>query len=199
MFLVRGYTTITDIWNAPYDVSIPIKFTLEDAGLIKYTSGNSYDFRISSANGLVKYYPQNLDKAPMPYYNIFLRIMSALVPLFVFYLLHKIIQNAIRETPFLHSNSKKMKWIGFSLIFLGFLSTMKVIAGMDFLESHVSSELISFTTYSKDSSPYNSGYRAGYLMGTFFRSEFVLGLIAIFGSEILRYGISLQEEAELTI
>ena len=92
MFVIRGLMTISDIWNTPNEIAIPINFSIEEAGNIKYQNGNAYDFRIRQATGIVQYYPQNLDKAPMPLFNILIRLFSALLPIFVFFLLHKIMQ-----------------------------------------------------------------------------------------------------------
>jgi len=166
MFVVRGLNTITDIWNTPNEIAIPINFSIEEAGNIKYQNGNAYDFRIRQAAGIVQYYPQNLDKAPMPIYNILI--------------------------------ITRMRWIGIGLVGLGILTVIKRYSGLDFLTNHVISDVISFTTLTGDSA-YNSGYMFGTFLGVFFRSELVLGFTALFGSEILRYGINLQRESELTI
>ncbi len=198
MFAVKGVKTITDIWNDPYEIAIPVNFTLEEAGKIKYQDGNVYDFRIRQAEGTVQYYPQNLDNAPIPIYNIFIRILSVLLPILVFFLLHKIMQTSIRQTPFDLKNVKRMRWIGIGLMVLGILTIFKRYNGLDFLANHVISDVISFSMVKADSA-YNSGYMLGKFLGIFFRSELVLGCIALFGSEILRYGINLQQEHELTI
>ncbi len=71
IFLVRGINTIRSIIESPQEVSTSIYFTLEEAGKITYKNIGSYDFRITNASGNIKYYPQNMDKASIPYYRIF--------------------------------------------------------------------------------------------------------------------------------
>ena len=107
-------------------------------------------------------------------------------------------QTSIRQTPFEFKNVTRMRWIGIGLVGLGILTVIKRYNGLDFLTNHVISDVISFTTLTGDSA-YNSGYMFGTFLGVFFRSELVLGFTALFGSEILRYGINLQQENELTI
>jgi len=193
MFVVKGLITITNIWNTPNEIAIPINFSVEEAGKINYQGNNTYDFRISKAAGVITYYPQNLDQAPIPIYNIFLRLLGALLPIFVFFLLHKIMRTSIRETPFDLKNVSRMRWIGIGLIIWGLLTAIKRYNGLDFLTNHVTSDIISFYMNS------NSSYVSGTLLGVFLRSELILGLVALFGSEILRYGINLQKEQALTI
>jgi len=194
LFVVKGIMIITDIWQTPNEIAIPINFSIEEAGKIKYQKNSLYNFRISNATGTIRYYPQNLEQAPIPIYNIFIRLLGALLPMFVFFLLHKIMQTAIRKTPFDLINVKRMRWIGIGLIILGLLTVIKKYNGLDFLTDYVTSDVISFYTVNTISS-----YVSGTLVGAFFRSELILGLVALFGAEILKYGILLKEENALTI
>ncbi len=106
-------------------------------------------------------------------------------------------QTSLVKTPFVYENVKKMRWIGLAAIILGISTIIMKYAGMDFLAENVESNLISFNL--GDYSAYESGYMFGSFVGSFFRFELILGLISLFGAEILSYGIKLQQENELTI
>lgn len=194
LFFLVAFNTIQEIIQSPSEIAVPIRFSLEEAGKINYESGGSYDFKIRSASGIAQYYPQNLDNAPMPYYNIFNRLIDALIPIFIFFLLHKIMQTARRKTPFILSNVRKLRWIGVTLIIWGFLTVYERFIGMDFLADHVASSMISFTSLGN-----SAAYNLGFTFGIILKSPLVLGLISLFAAEILKYGIDLQNETELTI
>lgn len=194
MFFIVAVTTIQEIIQSPFEIAVPINFSLEEVGKINYENSGSYDFRIRSASGIAQYSPQHIDTAPLPYYNIFNRIIDAIIPILVFFLLHKVMQTTLRKTPFTLSNVRKLRWIGIILIIGGILTVFERFAGIDFLADHVISDIISFTSLGS-----HLAYKLGFIIGLLLKSQLAIGLIALFAAEILKYGINLQQETELTI
>ena len=185
--------SIYEVAMSPKEIAIPVRFNLEDVGTYQTPNGHDLEVTVDNAHGTLVYKEgQGLTDTPIPFSEIFKKIAHPLLYLFIIYLLHKFMQTAINNEPFNALNAGRMQWIGIALITIGLLKGLNILSGMSFLAETLNSNIIIHTEKS-------SAYYFGFAMAMLFRTEVITGLCALFFGKVMKHGIKIQQENELTI
>lgn len=192
LFLIRISITIVQ----PTDISIPIHFSIQDAGNV--VGYENHKISITSAEGLIKY-----DKAYQPpmltiiAYQFKSLFKFALI-VFIFSQIRLILKNTIDLNPFNNKNSQRLYWIGLAILTIGLLKIFTML----FTYYHIDpNNLIldkSVENYRSDS--FNVGYRLGKTLISSLLSPYIyMGLVTIVLSKVFTTGTTLKEQVDLTI
>jgi len=120
-FLTIGATfTIGHLIESPKRIAIPARLDLDltDTGYLHYESKKPLNVSINNIKGTVVYETDNLANAPINWIGICYTLTRISFLLFVLFLTHKFMQTTIEKSPFLIVNANRMRWIGYSLVFL---------------------------------------------------------------------------------
>jgi len=194
-FLAIGaFATIGHLIESPKKIAIPVRLDIDlaDTGHLHYENKTPLNVSINSIKGTVIYETNNPSNAPVNWVGIGHTLARISLLLFVLFLTHKFMQTTIEESPFLSINANRMRWIGYSLVFLGFLRFFIGVWNLSIVEEHLVSQYV-------DIENCYSAASMGELTAKLLLTEIPFGLFALFIAAIFKYGIQLQEENKLTI
>ena len=184
--------TIISSFMNPNQIDIPIQYKIENAGILQLDGATASEVWLFEGEGRLKYHStDNTGFSSMSAFNIFFRLCILLASFIIYYMFDKIIQSTIDKKPFSKENADSVKWLAYIFIITGILSVIYKMSGVLFLDKHLSSEVIN-----QDNLGVQLG---GYFVELLFNRGTLLGLFALLFSQIIRYGVELKEESELTI
>lgn len=184
-------TIISSIYNYN-QIEIPISYQIPEAGKISFNDLGERPVLIKEGNGILKY--QATDDAQftsMAAFNILFNIAAAFAIYFIYFFLEKVIKSAIDKKPFSIENANSMQKLGYLFIGYGTFSSIYHIAGLLFIGDSFYSEIIQ-----------QESFNMLFLKNTIellFNKRTLLGFFALLISLMLKYGIELKQETELTI
>jgi len=195
IFLTLGATfTISKLIQSPQKIAIPVRLNLNlaDTGHLHYEGKKQLKVSINNIKGTIGYKSNSSSDVPINWVGIGYTLTRVSLLLFVLFLTHKFMQTTIEKSPFLSINANRMRWIGYSLVFLGLLRFFIGVWNLSIVEEHLISQYV-------DIENCYSAASMGELTGKLLLTEMPIGLFSLFIAAIFKHGIELRKENELTI
>jgi len=194
-FMLIGTIIVTrQIIKSPKAISIPVKLEVDliDKGQLNYDNKTPINIDFKEVEAIMVYEENNPLNAPINWTEIGYVLIRMSLLLFVIFLTYKIMQTTLKNEPFSSINANRMRWIGYSFIFMGLLRFLINVWDLSILEQYLTSPHTDIENCYSIISIFEIFWKLLF-------TEILLGLLALFVAAIFKHGIDLREESKLTI
>ena len=167
-------------------VGYPIRFELEEKGVLPYNDETVFEVEIEIAEGEL----QIGDAIPwgLKAYSLAVVLLRMGLSLGVIYFLRKIVASLRDEGPFTSANARRMRWVALLIISLGVAKWLFTFIYYRLLAAKV--VLAGIETQMTKLSPLTFGMEWDYVTA---------GILLLLLAEVFRQGVVMQDEQRLTV
>ncbi len=167
-------------------IGYPIRFEIEEEGLLPYTNETVFEVEIERAEGEL----QIKDAVPwgLRYYSLVVGLLGMGLSLGIIYVLRRMVASLKDESPFTRANARRMRWVALLIIGLGVARWLFTWIYYRMLSSKV--VLTGIEAQMDKLNPLTFGMQWDYL---------TTGILLLLLAEVFRQGVALQDEQQLTV